>query len=604
MPHEQTVLAMLARTAARHPDAPALRSKRDGVWHTDTWRDYETAVRLAGRAYLALGVEPKKGVVVLGYNRPEWFLAHLGAIAAGAVPAGIYTTSTAEQCRYIARHAEAQIAVVENREALPKLLASADELPELRHVVLMHGEEQAEDAAPRGAGFVLSWKDFLARGAAVTPAALTERLEAQGPDDRATLIYTSGTTGEPKAVMLSHRNLTWTAQELTAHTGVGPGDVILSYLPLSHIAEQVVSLHGPIATGSCTAFAESLEKLAENLREIRPTFFFGVPRVWEKMQAGIQAAGAQAPPLRRRIAAWARRQGLAAGYAGQNGGPRPLFYGLADRLVFSKVRARLGFDRLRYSSVSAAPVARDTLEFFFSLGIPVVEVYGMSECTGPATLSAPEPGRYRIGSAGPAFPGSEVKIAEDGEILMRGPHVFLGYFKNPEATAETLDADGWLHSGDIGALDERGFLTVTDRKKELIVTSGGKNIGPAGLEAQLKQIPMVAQAVVIGDRRPYLSALFVLDAAWLARHAEALGSAARDLPSSAVCPVLRAKLEAELEAMNARWARYEQVRRFAILPAELTVASGELTPTMKLKRRVILANHAATIDSVYSATSG
>lgn len=593
MPHPETVLAVLSRTARAHADAPALRAKRDGAWQTIRWSEYESGVRAVARGLMALGLEPKKGVVILGYNRPEWFLAHLGAIAAGAVPAGIYTTSTAEQCRYIAAHAEAQVAVVENRESLLRILPVRDQLPELRRIVLMEGEPEASEA-----GVVLSWSELLAAAEGTAVEALEARLEAQGPDDPATLIYTSGTTGEPKAVMLSHRNLTWTGHALTSTAEVTHQDVIISYLPLSHIAEQVVSLLGPISTGACTYFAESLEKLAENLREVRPTFFFAVPRVWEKVQAGIQAAGSKAPPLRRRIAAWARRQGLAGGYADQEGRSRPLLYPLAERLVFSKVRQRLGLDRARYCSVSAAPVARDTLDFFLSLGIPILEVYGMSECTGPATISIPE--RYRTGKAGYALPGSEIAIAEDGEILMRGPHVFLGYYKNPDATAETKDAEGWLHSGDIGTLDADGFLSVTDRKKELIVTSGGKNIGPAGLEAQLKQIAMVAQAVVIGDRRNYLSALFVLDPAWVQNNAAALGSAATDLATSATCPRLKAHLQGELDKINQRWARYEQIRRFAILPAELTVGGGELTPTMKLKRRVILQKYAAAIEAIYS----
>ena len=401
MLHEETVLAVLARTASAHANAPALSVKRGGAWRTMSWSEYESAVHGVARGLLALGVEPHKGVVVLGYNRPEWFLAHLGTIAAGAVPAGIYTTSTEEQCRYIAAHAEAQVAVLENRDALAMFLASRDRLPQLRAVVLMDGEG-TED------GFVLSWKELLARGESVPQAALAARLEVQGPDDPATLIYTSGTTGEPKAVMLSHRNLTWTGRALVTTAEVRSDDVILSYLPLSHIAEQVVSLLGPLSTGACTYFAESLEKLGENLREVRPTVFFAVPRVWEKVQAGIQAAGAKAPPLRKRIAAWARRQGLSGGYAEQEGRAKPLLYPLAEKLVFSKVRQRLGLDRARFCSVSAAPVARDTLDFFLSLGIPILEVYGMSECTGPATISIPR--RYRTGKAGYAMPGAELSL--------------------------------------------------------------------------------------------------------------------------------------------------------------------------------------------------
>jgi long-subunit acyl-CoA synthetase (AMP-forming) len=594
--HEETVLAVFTATARRQAQAPALRAKRSGSWQTVTWEQYEKQVRLVARGFLALGLSPRKAVVILGYNRPEWFLADLGAIAAGGVPAGIYTTNTPEQCRYIAAHAEAEIAVVENAEQLAKLRAVRGELPELRSIVVMEGTPDG-----KGGPGELSWSELLARGEAHPETELEARLTAQGPDDPATLIYTSGTTGDPKAVTMTHRNITWTARAVVSQAQITADEVVLSYLPLSHIAEQIVSLHCPIAAGACTWFAESLEKLPENLREARPTFFFAVPRVWEKMQAAIQAAGAQAPPLRRKIAAWAKRQGLAGGYAEQQGRSKPLLYPLADRLVFSKVRHRLGLDRARFCCVSAAPIARDTLEFFLSLGIPILEVYGMSECTGPTTLSLPN--RYRTGKAGFALPGTELAIAEDGEVLMRGPHVFAGYYKNPAATAETVDAEGWLHSGDIGSLDADGFLAITDRKKELIITSGGKNVGPAILEAKLKQIPMVAQAVVVGDRRNYLAALLVLDPAWITTQAATLGSQATDLPSAARCPVLRARLDAELAKVNQGLARYEQIRRFAVLPAELTIAGDELTPTMKLKRRVIHQKYAETIEGLYQGSA-
>ena len=338
--------------------------------------------------------------------------------------------------------------------------------------------------------------------------------------------------------------------------------------------------------------------MAENLREVRPHIFFGVPRVWEKIQAAVEAAGAGNPPLRRRLVAWARRQGLAAGYARQQGRPAPWLAPLADRLVFRKVRARLGLDRARFCITSAAPIARDTLEFFLSLGIPIYEVYGMSEVTGPATFSYPD--RYRTGKAGVAIPGTELRIADDGEILMRGPHVFLGYLGDPAATAETLDPEGWVHSGDIGTLDAEGFLAVTDRKKEILITSGGKNVAPQPIEALLKAIPVVAQAVVVGDRRNYVAALLALDPARVLAAAELAGSPARDSASAARCPRFHAWLERQVEEVNTRLARYEMIRRFAILPEQLTLEAGELTPTLKLKRRIIHERHAQAIDSLYA----
>jgi long-chain acyl-CoA synthetase len=584
-----TVFAVLEATAAAHPELPALREKRDGAWRAFTWEEYRRQALAVARGFLALGLEPGQGVAILGANSPRWFFADLGAIAAGGVPTGIYTTSTPEQCRYVLENCAAGVAVVEHAGYLANVDRAA--LPGLRAVVLMEGEGEGDG--------VLSWRALVAAGEGVPEADVRARLARQRPDDLATLIYTSGTTGAPKGVMLSHRNLTWVAERVATAFRYRPGDSVVSYLPLSHIAEQIISLHAPIATGGCTWFAESLDKLVDNLREVRPQVFFGVPRVWEKFQAALQAAGAKSPPLKRRITAWARRQGLAGGYADQRGGRRPRLYSLAERMVFATVRRRLGLDRAAVCSTSAAPINLDTLEFFLSLGIPVLEVYGMSECTGPATFSVPD--RYRTGKAGFVIPGTEIKLAADGEICMRGPHVFLGYYKSAAATREAIDDEGWLHSGDIGTLDEEGFLKVTDRKKELIITSGGKNVAPQPLEAKLKAIPAVGQAVALGDRRNYVTALLTLDPDLVAGAAAAAGSPARDPASAAACPRFRADLERRVAAVNGTLARYEQVRRFAVLPGQFTVEGGELTPTMKLKRRVIGEKYTAEIEALYSA---
>ncbi len=583
-------MSVLDATALRHAERPALRRLRAGGWETTSWREYRAAVQSAARGLVALGVEPGAGVVILGANRPEWFVADLAAIAAGALPAGIYTTLTAEQAHYIADHAEAAVAVVENRELLERSGLARERPPRLRAVVLMEGEGDG--------GFVLGWRELLERGAAVDGGELERRIARQRPQDVCTLIYTSGTTGPPKAVMLSHRNLTWTAGRLATEVALGPEDRVVSYLPLSHIAEQIVSLHAPMQTGGSAWFCPLIESLGETLRAARPTFFLGVPRVWEKMQAAMQAAGAANPGWKRKLAAWARGVGLRAARAREEGRALPWNFALADLLVFSKVRQKLGFDRIRMSTVSAAPIARETLEFFFSLGLPVYEVYGMSECTGPATLSLP--GRFRIGWAGGAMAGTEIAVAPDGEVLMRGPHVFLGYFKQPEATAETLDAQGWLHSGDVGEIDERGFLRITDRMKELIITAGGKNIAPQHLEGRLKQIAAVSQAVTIGDRRPYVVALLALDPQRLAAEARRAGSPAKTVAEAATCAAFHAHLEREVEIVNQGLARYESIKRFAILPRELSVDAGELTPTMKLKRRVIAERYREEIEGLYA----
>jgi long-chain acyl-CoA synthetase len=585
-----TVLELFEATARAHAERPAMARKRGGAWEKTTWRGYRDQVSRAARGLVALGVAPGQGVAILAANRPEWFVANLAAQSVGALPAGIYTNSTPEQCRYIAEHAEAAVAVVESREALERLAGVAGRPAGLKHVVVMDGEAA-------GVG-TISWADLLGRGEATHEREVERRTAAVGRDDVATLIYTSGTTGAPKAVMLTQGNLAFIAQKAREILPVSADDRLISYLPLSHIAEQVVSHLLSIATGASVHFAESLEKLPDNLREVRPHVFLGVPRVWEKIQAGIQAAGAQASPLKRRIASWARGVGLAGGYADQEGRSRPWSYPIADRLVFSKVRARLGFDEARILVVSAAPIAKETLDFFQSLGLPIMEVYGMSECTGPATASIPS--RYRLGRAGYAIPGTELRAAEDGEILMRGPHVFKGYYKNEEATREALDASGWLHSGDVGEIDAAGFLRVTDRKKELIITSGGKNIAPQHLEGKLKQIGAVSQAVAIGDRRPYVVALLTIDPTRVAAEAEMAGSPARTPDAAARCPVFKAYVEKQVEETNRGLARYESIKRIALLPQELSVEAGELTPTLKLKRRVILERYRDVVEALYS----
>jgi long-subunit acyl-CoA synthetase (AMP-forming) len=586
----ETVLEIFDATANAHADRPAMARKRGGAWEKTTWREYRDAVRQAARALVATGVEPGQGVVILAFNRPEWYVANLAAIAVGARPAGIYTNSTPEQCRYITEHAETAVAVVENRESLERLQGAGGPPAGLRAIVVMDGEAT-------GPG-VLTWAEFLARGSAAHDAEVNRRTAAAEPDDVATLIYTSGTTGTPKGVMLTQRNLAFIAVKAGEILPIRAGDRLISYLPLSHIAEQVVSHLLSLATGATVHFAESLEKLPENLREVRPHLFLGVPRVWEKVQAGIQAAGAQGSPLRRRVAAWARGVGLAGGYADQEGRPRPWTYALADRLVFSKVRARLGLDEARMLVVSAAPIAKETLDFFQSLALPIMEVYGMSECTGPTTMSLPS--RYRLGRAGYAIPGTELRVAEDGEILMRGPHVFKGYYKNDEATRETLDAEGWIHSGDVGEIDADGFLRVTDRKKEILITSGGKNIAPQHLEGKLKQIAAISQAVAIGDRRPYVVALLTLDPTRVAAEAEKAGSPARTPEEAARCPVFKAHVEKQVEEINKSLARYESIKKILLLPKELSVETGELTPTLKLKRRVILERHKDAIEGLYA----
>lgn len=587
---KKRVFEVLAETVKRHGARTALKVKRDGAWRATSWEGYLANVRRAARALMALGLEKGESVVLIGFNSPEWVTANVGAIFAGGVPAGIYTTNSPAQCRYIAAHSGARVAFTENDAQSKKFLEVRSELPKLVAIVQMNEAPTAEG--------VLSWDEFLAKGDTVTDAALSARMEEQSPDDVCTLIYTSGTTGDPKAVMLSHDNCTWTANTLVETLRFGPDDVSLSYLPLSHVAEQMLTVHGPMRMGSTVYFGESLEALGDNLKEVRPTFFLGVPRVWEKIQAKMVAAGANAPPARKKLAAWARSIGLASGYADQRGEKRPFWYPVAKKLVFDTVRERLGMDRLRVAVTGAAPISKDTLEFFLSLGIPLLEVYGMSECTGPASFSSPD--AYRTGKAGRVVPGTELKIAADGEICYRGRHVFKGYLHDAEATSNAIDADGWLHSGDIGTVDREGYVQITDRKKDLLITAGGENIAPQVIEGALKALPVVGQAVVIGDRQKYLAALVTLDPERVARECEECGSSARDVPTAAKDPVFYAHLERQIATVNASLARVQTIKKFAILPHDFSIEGGELTPTMKIKRKVVNEKYKGEIEALYA----
>jgi len=586
----ETVMQTLAAAVQKYGKSPALRWKTGaGLWKDMSWADYQAEIERAAKGMIALGLEPHKGVSLIGFNCKEWLIGNLAAIHAGGVPVGIYTTSTPEQCKYIAGHSDSNLAIVENAEQLAKFLEIRGELEQLEAIILMHGEHADER--------VYSWAELLAKGDALADAELDARIAAQTPDDICTLIYTSGTTGEPKGVMLSHDNLTWTSASAASTMAIERDSLLLSYLPLSHIAEQLVSIYVPMQIGACTCFAENFDKLGDNLREIRPHQFLGVPRVWEKIQAKMIEAGAQNTGLEKKIAAWARKVGLKATAARERGEAPPLAYGLADMLVFSKVKAKLGLDRSIYNITSAAPIARETLEFFASLGVLINEVYGMSECTGPATVSTPD--KFRIGWVGWPLPGAELEVAADGEICMRGRHVFKGYYKNPDATAEALDEDGWLHSGDIGETSG-DFFRITDRKKDLLITAGGENIAPQMIEGKLKNIVWVSQAVVVGDRKPYLSALLTIDNDKFDEILKQSGSTAETLEELAQCPKANAWLMQSVDEVNKGLARVQTIKKIKILPRDLSIEDGDLTPTMKVKRKVVHGKYSAEIEAFYA----
>jgi long-chain acyl-CoA synthetase len=537
---------------------------------------------------MTLGFARGGKVAILGFNRPEWVILDQAAMMAGGAPAGIYTTCSPDEVQYIVHHSEALLVLVENEHQLAKVKAKRADLPLCKWIVMMRGATATGED-------VLTWDDFLAKAAGTTDAALDRRIDAIEQADLATLIYTSGTTGPPKGVMLSHENLAWTARALLDVGGKADEETSLSYLPLSHIAEQMATIHMPTTGGSTVFFAESIEKLADNLKEARPTMFFGVPRIWEKLHAGVAAKLAEVAGVKKRLVDWARGVCTEVNARRDRDLPVPRLldaqYRLAHKLVIGKLRAALGFDRARLLISGAAPIAPDVLEFFASIDLPIREIYGQSEDTGPTSWNLP--GKTKLGTVGPALPGSEVKIADDGEILVRGPNVFLGYYKEPEATAEALK-DGWLCSGDLGVFDRNGFLSITGRKKEIIITAGGKNIAPKNIEAAIKQSPIVGEAVVIGDRRKFLTVLVTIDELAARTIVTANGDPLVEHPE------IRTAIQRQIDQVNETLARVEQVKKFWILPKPFGIDTGELTPTLKIKRKVVAQMYAREIEAMYT----
>ena len=587
-----SVPSRLMQRGRQHPSDPALWTKdSSGAWRSTNWGDYAREVRTAARAMMALGFEKKDTVCILGFNRAEWVVFDVASMAAGGAPAGIYTTCSPTEVQYIIDHAESKLVLVENAAQWDKIAKERERLPRLQHVVFMKGAAVPNDP------MCLSWQAFLDKATGTTEEALDERLAALEPDQTGTFIYTSGTTGPPKAVMLSHTNLTWTADCAKTLIDAQPNDVSLSYLPLSHIAEQMFSVHGPISHGIQIYFAESLDKVPDNLREVQPTVIFGVPRIWEKMHAKMFDAMSKATGAKAKILAFARgvgRRVSALAFTGQKPtGLLALQYKIANKLVFSKVKAMAGLTRTRICVSGAAPISAEVLEFFSQLDIRIHEVYGQSEGTGPSTFN--RLGATKLGTVGQTIPGCTVKIGSDGEILVKGPNVFLGYYKDPAATSETL-IDGWLHSGDLGEFDPDGFLKITGRKKEIIITAGGKNIAPKNIEASMKDFSegLVTEAMVIGDRRKFLSAVVTIDPD-KAKAVPGAGSGPAHDDPAVIAAVQRA-----ITRTNEEYAQVEHVRKFRILPRAFTMENGELTPTLKLKRKVAAQNWSAEIEAMYA----
>ncbi|XP_052277987.1 long-chain-fatty-acid--CoA ligase ACSBG2-like isoform X2 [Dreissena polymorpha] len=606
-----TMETMFRQTAEKLPDTIALGVKRNGVWQKTTFREYYSLTKQAARAFIKVGLEPRHAVSVLGFNSPEWFISYLGAIFAGGVGTGIYATNSPEACAFVLQDSCSNVVVVENHAQLQKILQVWDSLPHLKAIVQYTGEvaERRDN--------IYSWDEFLALGNDVPDSALEERLSIQAPNACCSIIYTSGTTGNPKGVMLSHDNYTWTADMVCKQLKLNFGKEIgISFLPLSHIAAQMLDFICPVRCGGSVYFAQpdALKgTLLDSWKEVRPTFVFAVPRLWEKINERLVTEGAKRPKMARKISAWARDKGLKA-----SKGDKPWGWSLANVLVFKKLRNLLGLDRCRLFGSGAAPIMKETLEFFNSLNICIYEVYGMSECTGPQTMCSD--GAYRITSVGKEMMGVKTKFENpdedgNGEVCFWGRHVFMGYLNDEVKTKECLGDNMWIHSGDIGKKDEDGFLYITGRIKELVITAGGENIAPVPVESAVKEaLPCVSNCMLIGDKRKFLSMLITLKTemnldtnepldslapetlSWY----RALGSQAKTVEDAIADKNVLQAVQVGIDKANKKAvSNASKVQKWTILPKDFSMPGGELGPTLKLKRPVVAKMYDKTISAFY-----
>jgi long-chain acyl-CoA synthetase len=588
--NSSTLADLLPLSARLYGDAPAVCFKQGGEWLERSFAEVEETVRALSLGLIELGVGKGDKVSILANTRPEWTYVDFAALSAGAVVVPIYQTNSPEECQYVLENSDAKVVVVEDDEQLAKIREVRDRLPLLEHVVLMTGS--SEDT--------ISLDELAQRGAGRSTAEWEERWRSVAPSDVCTFIYTSGTTGPPKGCIISHGNYRAMLDMVNTTSVIEEEDVAYLYLPLAHSFALLIQF-GSFDLGTTIAYWErDPQKILPNLAELKPTYFPSVPRIFEKIYTAATSAIEKEGGLKKAIFEWSIAVGEKMRAAERNGN-KPGFllrkqYAFADKRVLSKIRGLFG-GNLRLAVSGAAPINPDILRFFDAAGVLVLEGWGMTETSTAATVSTPE--EFKVGTIGKPFPGCEVKIAEDGEILVKGPNVFQGYYKNEQATRETI-VDGWLHTGDIGEIDEDGFIRITGRKKDIIITAGGKNITPANLENEIKQHPLVSQCVVVGDRKPYLVALVTLDPEDAVAYAKE-HSLPEDPEQLALNDAVRAAIEAHVEKINEKFARVEQVKKIAILPHDLSQESGELTPTLKVKRAVVAEKHHDEIEALYAS---
>lgn len=579
---------------------PALRHKRKGIWSSATWAQYYENVRAVGLALDELGLRRGDAIAILSENRPEWLYADLGAQCMGILSTGIYPTASPEQVQFILNDARVSALFVENQEQYDKAVAIRHLCPTLRHIVITDLKGLRGLADPMATDFAR----LLASGQARVPnhgAAFEQSIDASQPGDVAFLVYTSGTTGAPKGAMITNRNLMFQIGSVQQYLTLEPMDRTLSFLPLCHIAERMSSVYNPLAMGQIVHFPENAGTVFNDVREVAPHVIFGPPRFWEKLYSQVTLYMQDAIPLARAVYTRVLAEGAALAQARLDSKPvtgwRAARYAVAQKLVLANLRSFLGLQNIKTAMTGAAPVPPDLLRWYMAAGIDLLEAFGMTETCGFCT-SMP-PGRIKIGTAGVRAEGTEIRLGPDEEVLVRGPNVFAGYWQLPEKTREAIDTDGWLHTGDCGTIDEDGYLAIRDRLKDIIITSGGKNITPSNIESHLKFSPYVSDAVVIGEGRHFLTCLIMIDQDNVAKYAQDKQIPYTDFASMTRAADVVALIRAEIESVNARLARVEQIKEFKIISQLLTAEDDELTPTMKLKRKVVASKYADLIATMY-----
>ena len=589
---------LLARVASDGPNT-VLRDKDRGIWRAVTWAELGRAAREVGMALAAMGLRPGEVAAVLSETNPEWAYADLGILSVGGVAAGVYPTDAPEQVAYLLGNSGARVLFVEDEEQLDKALSARASCPALERIVIfdMEGLRELDDP------MCVSLAAFRAAGAAhdrAHPGAWEAAVAAVDGEATAILVYTSGTTGPPKGAMITHANVLCQVVNGAGLLDQRRGDERVAFLPMCHVAERILGLYQALYSRTISNYVESPDTLLENLHEVRPTVFGAVPRVWEKFYSGIAIAVADATPLQRglyNLALWVGGRVVDAQLAGRSApAGLSLLHRLLSLVVLANVRRAIGMDRVRRAWVGAAPISPELIRWYRTLGVGISEVYGQTENSGIAT-AAPA-GVVRLGSVGRCVPWGELRISPEGEILLRGPHVFAGYWRDPQKTAETL-RDGWLHTGDVGTVDAEGHVRITDRMKDIIITAGGKNITPSEIENELKFSPYISDAVVIGDRRKFLSCLIMIDHENVEKWAQGADVPFTNFTSLARAEPVRALIAAEVERVNARFARVESIRAFRLIEHKLEAEDPELTPTMKLKRKFVSEKYRELIDGMY-----